>query len=139
MFKMFKGKRKISGHITVEVALLLPIIVFLIVWLVFFMVFLLDMAVVKSEVIRVSDEAAAIWDKDGDLPTGKYEISKKQSGLSAIFSSGKAGNVQGKALSRLKKRVRTRLMLTSSHGQKVNVGRSKVSAQVSVRFSWPYP
>ena len=138
MFRMCREKQRVSGHIVLEVAILLPLIVLYMVWLVFFMIFLLDMAVVKSEVIRISDEAAVIWDKDGDLPTGKYKLPSKSSFFSGIVSSGKGGKVQGKASSRLKTRIRDRLSLTSCHGQKVRIGSGKVTAQASVRFSWPF-
>ena len=128
-----------SGHITLEVAILLPGIVLYMVWLVFFMIFLLDMAVVKSEVIRITDEASVIWDKDGDLPTGEYKLPLKQSIFSSITSSSGSSKVQGKASSRLKKRIRARLMLTRCGGQKVSVGSSNVTAQASLSFSWPFP
>ena len=138
MFKMRREKWKISGHITLEVAILLPLIILYLVWLVFFMIFLLDMAVVKSEVIRISDEAAAIWNKGGDLPTGTYKLPKRGGVISAVISSGKSGKVQGAASSRLGKRMKARLMLTGKRGHKVSVGPGKVTAQASVSFSWPF-
>lgn len=137
-FGMRQKKWKVSGHITLEVAVLLPIIVLLMVWLVYFMIFLLDMAVVKSEVIRISDEAAAIWDKDGDLPTGEYKLPSRKTIFSGFVSGAKSNKVQGKASSRLKKRIRDRLSLTKPRGQKVSVGSGNVTAQVSVSFSWPF-
>ena len=136
MFKMCKRRREVSGHIIVEMAVLLPIIVLFMVWMVFFMVFLLDMAVVKSEVIRISDEAAAIWDKDGDLPTGKYKLSSK-SFLSDILSENRGKNRE-KASARLTGRMKARLMLTKASVRKVSVGRRKVMAQASVRFRSPF-
>lgn len=129
----------IKGHITVEMALILPLLIFLIVWLVFFMIFLMDMSVVKSEVIRISDEASMIWDKKGELETGRYQLPSKASVISGVFTGGKSGGIQGKAVSRLKKRVRERLVMTSCKDIKVKVGASKVTARGSVRFRWPFP
>lgn len=139
MRAMCKKGRGVEGHIIVETALILPLILWLMVWLVFFIIFVLDMSVVKSEAIRVSNETAAVWDRDGDLVTGRFKIPAKGGFLlGQSFAKSRKG-LQGRAVSRLKKRIRERTMLTSCRDIKVAIGREKVVVSGTVSFHWPLP
>ena len=50
-----------KGMMTVEASVVVPIILIIVVTEFFFGLFLIDMSVVKSETMRLADEAAAIY------------------------------------------------------------------------------
>ena len=129
---------QIEGRATVEVALLFPTIFFLILWLCYFMLFMLDMSIAKSEAIRIADEAAAVGERDGQLETGRFKLSSGSSLLAFITSYRNKGQAESKAKTRLKKRMKERLVMTSPRKVDVGIGK-KVRAQAGVRFSLPHP
>lgn len=139
MFTVCDEKWKVSGRITVEVALLLPTIVFLLVWLVFFMVFLLDMSILKSEVIRLADETSVIWDKDGELETGRYEQTITENSIEGLLSAADIKGLENDAVARLKERMKKRLMMTSSKSLHVDIGSKNVTVRGTVSFHLPFP
>lgn len=54
-----------KGMMTVEASVVVPIILIIVVAEFFFGLFLIDMSVVKSETMRLADEAADVWKTDG--------------------------------------------------------------------------
>ena len=62
-----------KGMMTVEASVVVPIILIIVVAEFFFGLFLIDMSVVKSETMRLADEAADVWKTDGKLADGTYK------------------------------------------------------------------
>ena len=62
-----------KGMMTVEASVVVPIILIIVVTEFFFGLFLIDMSVVKSETMRLADEAADVWKTDGKLADGTYK------------------------------------------------------------------
>ena len=58
---------------TVEAAVIVPMIAMILVGIVFLFLFFMDMAAARSEAMRVAEETAAAWKTDGELVTGEYE------------------------------------------------------------------
>lgn len=139
MFKMRSKKWKISGQIIVETAVLLPAIILWIVWLTFFMIFMLDMAVVKGECIRLADEGAMLWNKDGNLETGEYKISEgRKSLLEGFLGSGGKNKVLNRGRKRLGSRINNRIVLTSCGNVRMTVGSKNAISSAEVYFCWPF-
>ncbi len=108
MFKMCRRYRSVSGHIVLEVSVLMPAITLWIIGMVAVILFTLDMSALKSEVMNVSNETAAVCRDDGNEKKDHAEL--------------------GNSLSR-------RLTVTSFTSGKVMEGSSFVIAQGSVRMS----
>ena len=113
MFKVRHEQRKVSGRITVEMALLLPVVFLWITWLVFFMVFLMDMSAVKSETMRLADETSMVGSKNR---TKSKEAASR----------------------RLAKRIKSRLLITNCENSSVEIGVSRVISEGTVSFRWPF-
>ena len=56
--RLYMGNK---GMMTVEASVVVPIILIIVVTEFFFGLFLIDMSVVKSETMRLADEAADVW------------------------------------------------------------------------------
>ncbi|MBQ9155548.1 MAG: hypothetical protein IJ137_02065 [Eubacterium sp.] len=137
MLAMCSKKRQVGGMVTVELAVILPGLILLLVWLVFFMFFLLDMAIVKSEVIRLSDEAAMLGNKDGNPETGVYPQSLLKDRAGAWTTLGYEGVSEERVSSRLKERLNERLTLTRCSETSVHIGSQKITVSGSLRFRSP--
>lgn len=59
--RLYMGNK---GMMTVEASVVVPIILIIVVTEFFFGLFLIDMSVVKSETMRLADEAADVWKTD---------------------------------------------------------------------------
>lgn len=139
MRKMCDEQWEISGRITLEAALLMPAIIFWIVGLVLFMVFLLDMSIVKSEAIRIADEAAMMMDKDGNLETGEYKINRgKTIYLKAAPFLGN-GRIRKSGSERFHKRVQERLVISSCRKTDVKPGISCIRTSGTVFYRQSFP
>ncbi|MBR0410228.1 MAG: hypothetical protein IJI25_04375 [Eubacterium sp.] len=134
MWKMCHEQRKISGRITLEAALLIPAVILWMAGLVLFMVFLLDMSVVKSEAIRIADEAAMMMDKEGDLETGEYKINRKKTIYRSAAPGLGTGRIRKSGSARFQKRIRERLVIASCTGTEVTPGLSFVRASGTVSY-----
>ena len=62
--------REDRGMMTVEAAVIVPMIAMILVGIVFLFLFFMDMAAARSEAMRVAEETAAAWKTDGELVTG---------------------------------------------------------------------
>ena len=122
---------------TVEAAVIVPIILIIIVTQIFFSLFLIDMSVAKSEALRLADEVADVWKTDGNLENGDYVSQKlinrnknflRQKGRSSLVSRTKA---------RLKKRILSRLNEASLKTCQASIREDKVYTQVSLQYSSP--
>lgn len=126
-----------KGMMTVEAAVIVPIILMIIVTQIFFSLFLIDMSVAKSESLRLADEAAAVWKTDGKLVDGDYISQKlisrnknflRQRGRSSLISKTKA---------RLKKRILSRLNKSSLKICQASIRGDKVYTQISLQYGSP--
>lgn len=126
-----------KGMMTVEAAVIVPIILIIIVTQIFFSIFLIDMSVAKSEALRLADEAAVVWKTDGKLEHGDYDSQKlinrnknflRQKGRSSLISKTRA---------RMKKRTLSRLNEASLKNCQAGIRGDKVYTQISLRYGSP--
>ena len=114
-----------KGMMTVEASVVVPIILIIVVTEFFFGLFLIDMSVVKSETMRLADEAADVWKTDGKLADGTF------------LQKNRRGQLISKTRLRLQKRIATRLNIASLDSYKVSISGDKVLVQASVRLGNP--
>lgn len=125
------------GMMTVEASVIVPVILIIIAVYVFFGLFLIDMSVAKSEALRLADETASVWKTDGRLQDGDY-ISQQLIKRNKRFLWQKSrANLTGKAKSRLRQRIYTRLNVSSLKGYKVRISGEKVYVQMSLSYLSP--
>lgn len=126
-----------KGMMTVEAAVIVPIILIIIVTQIFFSIFLIDMSVAKSEALRLADEAAVVWKTDGELADGDY-ISQKLISRNRNFlrQKGRSGLIS-KTRGRLKKRILPRLNKASLKTCQAGIQGDKVYTQISLRYGSP--
>ena len=105
-----------KGMMTVEASVVVPIILIIVVTEFFFGLFLIDMSVVKSETMRLADEAADVWN---------------------FLQKNRRGQLISKTRLRLQKRIATRLNIASLDSYKVSISGDKVLVQASVRLGNP--
>lgn len=123
--------------ITVEIAVIIPIITILIVGVVFMFLFFVDMAVVKGETVRITDEVADCWKTEAKLSTGEYKEEKLIKRDVYFLVKNKRAALISQAEKRLGERLKERLILTEIAGQSVKIQSDKVVATANVRFLWP--
>ena len=111
-----------KGMMTVEASVVVPIILIIVVAEFFFGLFLIDMSVVKSEIMRLADEAADVW---------------KTYGNKNFLQKNRRGQLISKTRLRLQKRIATRLNIASLDSYKVSISGDKVLVQASVRLGNP--
>ena len=119
-----------KGMMTVEASVVVPIILIIVVAEFFFGLFLIDMSVVKSETMRLADEAADVWKTDGKLADGTYKSQQ-------LLQKNRRGQLISKTRLRLQKRIATRLNIASLDSYKVSISGDKVLVQASVRLGNP--
>lgn len=108
--KQYHFLRDERGMMTVEAALLFPIIVFVLVAIIVAMFFLIDVGVAKSETMRIAVEAADSWKEDGDCQTGKYEDERLRYKIATIVPKS-SDHTLSTARTRLTKRIKPRLFM----------------------------
>ena len=119
-----------KGMMTVEASVVVPIILIIVVTEFFFGLFLIDMSVVKSETMRLADEAADVWKTDGKLADGTYKSQQ-------LLQKNRRGQLISKTRLRLQKRIAARLNIASLDSYKVSISGDKVLVQASVRLGNP--
>ena len=98
-----------KGMMTVEASVVVPIILIIVVAEFFFGLFLIDMSVVKSETMRLADEAADVWKTDGKLADGTYKSQQLLLRNKNFLQKNRRGQLISKTRLRLQKRIATRL------------------------------
>ena len=126
-----------KGMMTVEASVVVPIILIIVVTEFFFGLFLIDMSVVKSETMRLADEAADVWKTDGKLADGTYKSQQLLLRNKNFLQKNRRGQLISKTRLRLQKRIATRLNIASLDSYKVSISGGKVLVQASVRLGNP--
>lgn len=122
--RLYMGNK---GMMTVEASVVVPIILIIVVTEFFFGLFLIDMSVVKSETMRLADEAA-----DGTYKSQQLLLRNKN-----FLQKNRRGQLISKTRLRLQKRIATRLNIASLDSYKVSISGGKVLVQASVRLGNP--
>lgn len=122
---------------TVEAAVIVPIILIIIVTQIFFSLFLIDMSVAKSESLRLANEAAAVWKTDGKLVDGDYVSQKLISRNKNFLRQKGRSSLVGKTKARLKKRILSRLNKSSLKTCQASIRGDKVYTQISLQYGSP--
>lgn len=97
----------------------------------------IDMSVVKSETMRLADEAADVWKTDGKLADGTYKSQQLLLRNKNFLQKNRRGQLISKTRLRLQKRIATRLNIASLDSYKVSISGDKVLVQASVRLGNP--
>lgn len=126
-----------KGMMTVEAAVIVPIILIIIVTQIFFSLFLIDMSVAKSEALRLADEAAAVWKTDGKLVDGDYVSQKLISRNKNFLRQRGRSSLVSKTKARLKKRILSRLNKSSLKICQASIRGDKVYTQISLQYGSP--
>ena len=92
------------GMMTVEASVVVPIILIIVVTEFFFGLFLIDMSVVKSETMRLADEAADVWKTDGKLADGTYKSQQLLLRNKNFLQKNRRGQLISKTRLRLQKK-----------------------------------
>lgn len=132
--RLYMGNK---GMMTVEASVVVPIILIIVVTEFFFGLFLIDMSVVKSETMRLADEAADVWKTDGKLADGTYKSQQLLLRNKNFLQKNRRGQLISKTRLRLQKRIATRLNIASLDSYKVSISGDKVLVQASVRLGNP--
>ena len=132
--RLYMGNK---GMMTVEASVVVPIILIIVVTEFFFGLFLIDMSVVKSETMRLADEAADVWKTDGKLANGTYKSQQLLLRNKNFLQKNRRGQLISKTRLRLQKRIATRLNIASLDSYKVSISGDKVLVQASVRLGNP--
>ena len=132
--RLYMGNK---GMMTVEASVVVPIILIIVVAEFFFGLFLIDMSVVKSETMRLADEAADVWKTDGKLADGTYKSQQLLLRNKNFLQKNRRGQLISKTRLRLQKRIATRLNIASLDSYKVSISGDKVLVQASVRLGNP--
>ena len=110
-----------KGMMTVEASVVVPIILIIVVTEFFFGLFLIDMSVVKSETMRLADEAADVWKTDGKLADGTYKSQQLLLRNKKFLQKNIRGQLIRKTSLSLQKRIATRLNIASLDSYKVSI------------------
>ena len=110
-----------KGMMTVEASVVVPIILIIVVTEFFFGLFLIDMSVVKSETMRLADEAADVWKTDGKLADGTYKSQQLLLRNKNFLQKNRRGQLISKTRLRLQKRIATRLNIALLDSYKVSI------------------
>lgn len=129
--------REDRGMMTVEAAVIVPMIAMILVGIVFLFLFFMDMAAARSEAMRVAEETAAAWKTDGELVTGEYEADTLLTRSIYFLVTGSREELEAEAQKRLTDRVNERLLVTRLRESEVETGAGKVTVGVSLQFRWP--
>lgn len=132
--RLYMGNK---GMMTVEASVVVPIILITVVTEFFFGLFLIDMSVVKSETMRLADEAADVWKTDGKLADGTYKSQQLLLRNKNFLQKNRRGQLISKTRLRLQKRIATRLNIALLDSYKVSISGDKVLVQASVRLGNP--
>lgn len=132
--KMIKEQR---GMMTVEAAVIIPVVSFLLVGIVFLFLFFLDMSVVKSEATRIAGEAAAAWKTDGSLITGEYDEKGLLTRNIYFLVTGSRKALAAEAEQRMTERANERLLITKVNQSSVTINMQRVKAEAELYFRWP--
>ena len=122
---------------TVEAAVIVPIILIIIVTQIFFGLFLIDMSVAKSESLRLANEAAAVWKTDGKLVNGDYVSQKLISRNKNFLRQKGRSSLTSKTRARMKKRILSRLNKSSLKICQASIRGDKVYTQISLQYGSP--
>mgnify|MGYP004469366447 CR=1 FL=1 len=131
-FKRINKQWNTKGMMTVEASVIVPAILIIIVTELFFCLFLIDMAVAKSEALRLAVETAAVWKTDGDLTDGTYKTVELINRSKTFLRKNSRAKLTGKAKIRLQKRMQARLNVSTIESCKVEVFKDKVYTSVSL-------
>lgn len=126
-----------QGMMTVEAALIVPIILIIVMIQIFFCLFLIDMSVAKSETLRLADETADIWKTDGKLSDGTYKPEQLLSRSRRFLCKNNRSQLTAKAKTRLANRISSRLNRASLSESKVSIVGDKVSANAALHLAVP--
>ncbi len=124
--------------ITVEAAVIVPMLTILVVVCVFFFLFLLDMAAAKGEAIRSANETAAVWKTDGRLDTGEYPSASLLSRKEGFLLTADRTTLTKKAKKRLSGRLEKRVNVSKIGNCKVTIRGNTVHTRVELSFSLPF-
>ena len=126
-----------KGMMTVEAAAIVPAISLILVGVVFLFLFFVDMAIAKSETIRIATETAAAWKTDGSPASGEYETDELLGRDIYFLASGDRSSLAGEAESRMTRRIGERLLITRLEQSTVTVKGQQVRAEAGLTLRWP--
>lgn len=132
-----KMNQKQDGMMTIEAAVIVPIICFVLIGIIFLFLFFVDMAVTQSEGMRIVSETSASWKTDGSLITGEYDSGDLLTRNIYFLIDGKRKDLALEAEKRLKSRLTERLLVTKIDDTTVNVELWRVTARMKLHFQWP--
>lgn len=134
----YRKKMNNKGMMTVEAAVIVPIILIIVMVQMFFCLFLIDMSVAKSEALRLADETADVWKTDGELVDGRYKAGQLLSRNKKFLCKNARRQLTSKAKTRLTARISTRLNRALLGQSKVSISGDTVSANVTLQLSIPF-
>lgn len=126
-----------QGMMTVEAALIVPIILIIVMIQIFFCLFLIDMSIAKSETLRLADETADVWQTDGKLSDGTYKSEQLLSRRRRFLYKNNRNQLTAKAKTRLANRITSRLNRASLTESKVSIVGDKVSVNAALHLAVP--
>ncbi|MDD7114719.1 MAG: hypothetical protein PUH88_09705 [Lachnospiraceae bacterium] len=134
---MKRVRKTKAGKITIEVSIIVPVISIILVGVVFLLLFFLDMSVVKSETVRISNEVASCWKADADLSTGDYAEEKLLKREVYFLVKNKRKALINRAEKRLEQRLKERLVVTGIKNKSVKLQIDRVVTSATIHFLWP--
>lgn len=125
------------GMMTVEASFIVPVLLIIIVVQMFFSLFLIDMAVAKSETLRLADEAADVWKTDGKLADGTYKSQKLLLRNRNFLRQNARSQLAGQVKARLNKRISSRLNIAALKESSAGISGDTVSVDMTVYYMVP--
>lgn len=122
---------------TVEAAVIVPMVCLILISIVFLFLFFVDMAAAKSEIMRIASETSASWKTEGNLSTGKYDPEELLSRNVYYLVTGDTKELIAEAEKRLQMRMNERLLVTKPDYSTVDIGLWRVTARTELQFQWP--
>lgn len=132
-----KVLQKQNGMMTVEAAVIVPLICFVFIGIIFLFLFFVDMAIAQSEGMRIASEISASWKTDGSLTTGEYDPKELLTRNIYFLVTGKREKLTMEAQNRLQDRLKKRLLVTKIEDSTAYVESWRVRVQTTLRLQWP--
>lgn len=128
---------KDEGAVTVEASFIIPIILILVMGVLFISLFYIDMAVIKSEMMKTADHVAASWKVNGYIKDASYDRESLINRSMAYLMNPGGNEVSAKGQEELSSRLTGRLLVTRPETISVDISLYRVRVTVKARFAWP--
>lgn len=126
-----------KGMVTVEMAVLIPLITLVAAGTVFFFLFFLDMSAARGEAVRIADETAAAWKTNGELATGMYDDAELIKRKLGFLVTGEREALAKRAQIRLRNRTEERLSISRVVEAGVSIRAFQVRTRIRLIFRFP--